>query len=355
MTTIIHIVGNRPQFIKLAILHKEFAASESVVQKIVHTGQHSSQQMSGIFFSELEIPVPDRSIEISAGTTNEVFIANTTHHLLEYFLNFPGAIIFAYGDTNTTLAAAMAARRSGNPFYHFEAGIRTGDNRMPEEVNRIIADRFADVNYCCTQLNYDKMIAEGYGSAIPGRVVLTGDLMYDAFLHIKAAEENIIEATNYVACTIHRAGNILSREHLAGIIDGLNDIHEKIPVFMPVHPHTQKRIEEYGLQPHFLTLPPIGYPEMKTFLQRATFVITDSGGTAREAFFCQKRSVVVMEKPFWPEIIYENCSIQSSPSRSALTEAFSQLPSLDPNFHAPIFGMGDAARLIKEDILHHLT
>mgnify|MGYP003042749269 CR=1 FL=1 len=222
---------------------------------------------------------------------------------------------------------------------------------MPEEINRILTDRMADVNYCCTSLNYQTLLAEGYGTAINSRTVLSGDLMYDAFLKIAPAEKNIITQKNYIACTIHRANNILFKENLAAIVEGLNTIHKDIPVIIPVHPHTKKRMEEYGLKPAFTTINPMGYPEMKTFLSTSSYVITDSGGAAREAFFCQKKSIVVMDKPFWPEIIATSCSLNCSADASQLQNLFNQLPTLAANFQSPIFGNGNAAQLIAQDIL----
>jgi UDP-GlcNAc3NAcA epimerase len=352
LKTILHIVGNRPQFIKLAVLYKELAADNSVLQKIIHTGQHSSVEMSDIFFKELQIPEPDINLQINNGRADS-FIAEASILLQDHFVSTGNAIAFVYGDTNTTLAAAIAARRTNTSLFHFEAGVRTGDNSMPEEINRILTDRMADVNYCCTSLNYQTLMAEGYGTSINSRVVLSGDLMYDAFLKIVPAEKNISTEKNYVACTIHRVSNILSKENLSAIVEGLNNIHKDIPVIIPIHPHTKKRMEEYGIRPDFITIDPIGYPQMKTFLANSSYVITDSGGAAREAFFCQKKSLVVMDKPFWPEIINASCSVNCSPDVSQLQGAFNQLPSLEANFQSPIFGSGNAARVIVKDILSH--
>jgi len=352
LKTILHIVGNRPQFIKLAVLYKELATDNSVLQKIIHTGQHSSAEMSDIFFKELQIPEPDINLQVTNGRADS-FIAEASIFLQDHFISTANAIAFVYGDTNTTLAAAIAARRTNTPLFHFEAGVRTGDNSMPEEINRILTDRMADVNYCCTSLNYQTLMIEGYATAINSRVVLSGDLMYDAFLKIVPAEENISTEKNYVACTVHRVSNILSRENLSAIVEGLNIIHKNIPVIIPVHPHTKKRMEEYGLKPGFITTDPIGYPQMKTFLANSSYVITDSGGAAREAFFCKKKSLVVMDKPFWPEIINASCGLNCSPAVNQLEANFNQLPSLEANFQSPIFGNGNAARVIVKDILSH--
>ena len=351
MKDILHIVGNRPQFIKLAVLYEDLKNSGAVSQKIIHTGQHSSAEMSGIFFSQLDIPEPDFVLQPLSAGHPDAFIGEVTIALQEYFSLQKESIAFVYGDTNTTVAAAIAARRTGNPLFHFEAGIRTGDHSMPEEINRIVTDRLADTNYCCTYRNYQAMLGEGYGSAINSYVVHTGDLMYDAFLKIPFGKKKNVAEKNYVACTIHRAANILSREKLSAIIEALNTIHKEIPVVMPLHPHTQKKIAEYALQPDFIILSPLGYPEMKTLLSEAAYIITDSGGAAREAFFCGKKSVVVMDKPFWPEIIEASCSINSKAEAQPILKTFYQLPSLTANFQSPIFGSGNAAELIAKDIL----
>ena len=353
MKSILHIVGNRPQFIKLSVLYKELSKLNFVTQEIIHTGQHSSLEMSGIFFSGLNIPLPTIYLE-TKNTQPEIFLAETSIALQHLFASRKNLIIIVYGDTNTTVSAAIAARRTDTTLIHFEAGIRTGDNSMPEEINRIITDRLANVNYCCTSNNYKTMVSEGYGNVIESRVELTGDLMFDAFLKIPGASKNITNQKNYIACTIHRAKNILIEENLSEIINTLNQLHKDIAVIMPIHPHTKKHIHAYGLKPSFLMIDPIGYPEMKTMLQNADYVITDSGGAAREAFFCQKKSIVVMDKPFWPEIIEASCSIKSKAERSALMQAFNQLPLLNPDFRNPIFGNGDTADFIKKDIVSNL-
>ena len=353
MKDILHIVGNRPQFIKLAVLHQELSNFSAVSQKIIHTGQHSNPEMSCIFFSQLNIPQPDFTLQLGNTTHPDAFIAEVTIALQEYFTLHNQSIVFVYGDTNTTLAAAIAARRTGTTLFHFEAGIRTGDNSMPEEINRLLTDRFADTNYCCTYQNYQTMLAEGYGSIIDSRVLQTGDLMYDAFLKIPFAEKKSTIEKNYIACTIHRVANILSKEKLSAIVEALNVIHKEMPVVMPLHPHTQKRIAEYALHPAFTILPPLGYPEMKTLLSGSSYVITDSGGAAREAFFCGKKSIVVMDKPFWPEIIEVACSISTIAETTQILKTFSQLPSLASNFQSPIFGSGNAAQIIAKDILDY--
>lgn len=350
MKKILHIVGNRPQFIKLAVLYNELAKDENIIQKIIHTGQHYSANMSDIFFSELNIPNPYVNFNIQ-NTSPHIFIGQAAEALYNYFLNEKDAVVFTYGDTNTTLAAAFAAKRCGLTLIHFEAGVRTGDYAMPEETNRILTDRLADVNYCCTQSNFDTMQSEGFGSTIKNELILTGDLMLDAFLKIKPSGKKITNYKKYVVCTIHREANLVNKQNLTNIICALNKIHATTPVVMPVHPHTKKRLAEYDLIPNFNVMEPLGYADMKSLLSKAAYVITDSGGTSREAYFLEKKSLVIMNSPFWPEIIQARCSIQTTAETDSILDNLHKLPSLQSDFDTNLFGYGSAA----ENIRKHLT
>ena len=347
MKSIIHIAGNRPQFIKLAVLHKELAGSDLFVQQIIHTGQHFSYDMSGLFFEELNIPRPDINLNINNLSANQ-FIAKTADELEKYFIESSQCIAFVYGDTNTTLAAAIAAKRSNIFLVHFESGVRTGEQGMPEEINRVLTDRLADINLCCTDRNFSTMKAEGYGTSIGSKVYLTGDLMLDAFNKLERSNKKIVPENNYVACTIHRAANINNSDNLHQIIAGLNEINVTIPVIVPVHPNTRNMIEKFGCKPAFRMLTPLGYPDMKSFLAGASFVITDSGGTCRESYFLHKQVLILMEKPFWPEILENNCGLSSASDKKEIVKKFFALPGLKGNFEASIFGDGNAAGKIRE-------
>lgn len=354
MKTLVHIVGNRPQFIKLSVLYEELKNNSAVRQQIIHTGQHSSAEMSDIFFQELHIPQPDVYLNISNTGTTDEFIGAAATALQRYFTDQKNLLVFVYGDTNTTMAAALAARRSGCHLLHFEAGVRTGDAAMPEEINRLVTDRLADTNFCCTERNFSTMLAEGYSQSIASRLFLTGDLLYDAFLKIPAAATNITREKKYLGVTIHRAANLGNLENLTEIIEALNTLHKEIPVIMPMHPHTRKKILDYGLAPSFQILPPCGYAEMKRFIINAEYLITDSGGSCREAYFAKKKSVIVMPRPFWPEITEKKCAVSVNANKKNILEAFAQLPRLDANFESCIFGQGNAASKIRDIITHQL-
>lgn len=350
MKKILHIVGNRPQFVKLAVLYKELSTSGSFTQAIIHTGQHFSYEMNELFFTELEIPEPVINFNLQPASAN-TFIGIAADALQDYFSREKDAIVFVYGDTNTTLAAALAAKRVNMPLVHFEAGVRTGDNSMPEEINRLLTDRLADINYCCTQKNQDQMIAEGYGSSIPSTSLLTGDLMLDAFRQIEPSKTDRVLPAEFIVSTIHRAANLQHKQTLTRIISGLNELHKTTAVIMPVHPHTQKKIREYGLQTSFITLPPVGYPQMKKLLADCTHVITDSGGTSREAYFMKKRSLIIMEKPFWPEIVDAGCALQTN--ADDIVKNASLMNSLHPDFSTALFGDGHAAKNIHRHLIRY--
>ena len=350
MGKIIHIVGNRPQFIKLAVLHAAIAKYTQFEQLIIHTGQHSAAAMSAIFFEQLSIPLPHLQLQIDT-TSSDIFIGNVATQIQHILLQHsPTDAVFVYGDTNTTLAASLAARRSSRMLLHVEAGVRTSDAAMPEEINRILSDRLAQVHYCCTTKNLENLLAEGFGTAIPSIQLHSGDLMLDAFMHIAPSEKNIATVTNYIACTIHRAANITNRENLSHIVAALNTIHQQTEVIVPLHPHTAKRLQEYELQTRFTTVEPLDYAAMKRFLLNADYVITDSGGASREAFFASKKLLIVMEQPFWPEIVEAGAALHCGAKKDAIIHTFQQLPYLQPHFEKKVFGDGSAAQKIAEHL-----
>ncbi len=301
--------------------------------------------MSDLFFKELDIPGADINFNIN-NLASAPFISRAAHELEAYFLQTRPSIVFIYGDTNTTAAAAIAAKKANIFLVHFEAGVRTGDDVMQEEINRITADNLANINLCCTEKNLLNLKAEGFGNNDASQVYLTGDLMLDAFNKFSNPVKKIVEEEHYVACTIHRAANI-TRNNLQQIVSALNEINKTIRVIFPAHPNTRKMIEEYDCRPSFKMLNPLGYYDMKSLLTNAAFVITDSGGACREAYFLQKPALIIMDHPFWPEIIEHNCAIASAADTISITNKFSELSSLKGNFTTNIFGDGNAAGKIR--------
>jgi len=346
---IIHIVGNRPQFIKLAVLYKTLQQTAAFPQEIWHTGQHFSYEMNELFFEQLHIKTPQVNFHIQHASPNQ-FIGLAADAIQEKLGKEKEAVLMLYGDTNSTLAGALAAQRTNMPIVHFEAGVRTADKSMPEEINRVLTDRMAEVNYCCTQQNLAQLKAEGFGKSIACETLFTGDLMLDAFLQIPAATAPTKLPENYILCTIHRAANLEDPQKLENIIHAFNALHAEVPVVIPMHPHTQKKISSFGLMPQFVMLPPVGYPEMKQLLGDASLIITDSGGASREAYFMKKRSVIIMDHPFWPEIIEAGCSLRADADSSIIKAVVKSNTLLKPNFETAIFGDGNAAKNISEHL-----
>ena len=343
---IIHVVGNRPQFIKLAMLYPAIKKHTSLAQSVIHTGQHSSAVMSDIFFESLALPSPDFQLNIRE-ITADGFIGQAATKIFEILTKSSERnLVVVYGDTNSTLAAAIAATRSNKRLLHFESGVRTMDRNMPEEINRVLTDRLSNTLYCCTELNKRHLIEEGFGDAIPAEVIVSGDLMLDAFLKIHPKKQTGISTQNYIACTIHRAGNITDKKHLQHIASAINKIHRQSQVVIPLHPHTSKRLHEFGIELNCTHIKPLGYPEMKQFISDADYVITDSGGVSREAFFANKKSLILMDSPFWPEIVTVNAALNCGPDEKEILNKFHQLPSLPADFGLNIFGDGNAAKKI---------
>lgn len=328
-------------------MHRELAGAGGFRQQIIHTGQHFSPAMSDIFFDELGIPEPDKNLNINQ-VQAEAFVQLASRELEDCFSGraLP-EIVFVYGDTNTTLAAAIAAKNAGLTLVHFEAGVRTGDETMPEERNRQRTDALADLNFCCTALNYQNMLAENSRRKESKPVLLSGDLMLDAFLTLTSPGKRQVSEKKYIACTLHRDANVNNAAQLHTIVAALNTIHTHIPVILPAHPNTVNRLREFGCRPEFRLLEPMGYADMKCFLSEADYVITDSGGSSREAYFLHKKSLVLMDRPFWPEILAAGCALSAPADEAQILAQFFALAELKGDFSSAIFGDGHAAGKIR--------
>ena len=354
--TIAHIVGNRPQFIKLALLQRTLSRHAGLESRIIHTGQHFSDNMSAIFFREFGLPAPNHQLNIHSLSHNAMIGRMLIE--LDGILSAerPDAVV-VYGDTNTTLAGALAAKKAGIPLIHVEAGIRTGEEEMPEESNRYVSDRLADLNFTVTELGRTNLLREG----IPAhRIVNSGDLMLDAaLLFARRALDSTLPATllpggqPFVLSTIHRAENTEPKP-LAAILKALHKIHEETPVVFPLHPRTRQVIETHRLPFRLISTPPLGYLDMLALMQAARYVVTDSGGLAREAFFFQKSTVVVMKKVFWPEIEENSPSLTALADTEMILRQFETMSSSDKAFRTGVFGQGKAAEKISAGILKHL-
>ena len=355
--TISHIVGNRPQFIKLALLWEALSRHAGPTMRIIHTGQHFSDNMSGIFFREFGLPTPDHRLEVHSLPHN-VMIGRMLIDLDGILTTDPPDAVVVYGDTNTTLAGALAAKKRNIPVMHVEAGIRTGEENMPEESNRYLTDRLADLNFACTELGVSNLLKEGIPSS---RVINSGDLMLDAALHFAGQALGsglpaslLPDARPFVLASIHREENTVDPRALCAILTALQEIHREIPVVLPVHPRTRQAIASHGLPLRLIDTPPLGYLDMLALVQAARYVVTDSGGLARESFFFQKPAVIIMKRPFWPEIVENSPSLTSPADADMIVRQFQAVAHSGNAFRTGIFGKGQAAQKISSAILNHL-
>ncbi len=304
---IMHIVGNRPQFIKLSPLYCAIK-DKGYGQVIIHSGQHFDKNMSDIFFEELNIPKPNANMHVSGGTHAEM-TARMMIELEPLIVDYMPKIIILYGDTNTTLAAAIVTKKLGIPIVHVEAGSRTGKDHNPEEINRVIADRISDLLCAPDRAAYDNLVREG----LQEKAIFSGDVMYDTFIMNKGRidserllAEYALEKYNYILMTWHRQENTTNREEMIKIIDLLEHIEHKI--ICPLHPRTRKKLQEFGLWDrvqdiiNLKIIEPVGYLQMIGLLSGCRMTLTDSGGLSKESFFAGVKSLFMVDLRVWPDL-----------------------------------------------------
>lgn len=344
---IVSIVGARPEFIQSAPVSRALRARHQEI--LVHTGQHYDYRMSQTFFDELGIPAPDYNLEVGSGShgrqTAELLI-----RLEEVLLKEQPDLVIVRGDTNSTLGGALAAAKLGLPTAHIEAGERSYDRRMPEELNRLVADALADIYFCASQSAVKRLAAEG----IQANVHWTGDVMLDALRFNRPIAEARSDALRrlaltpggYALVTIHRAANTDDPARLANLVAALNQAPE--PVLFPVHPRTRGALVKLGAQfkAHVQLIEPVGYFDMLALEAGARLIATDSGGVQREAYFLGKPCVTLRDETEWTETVSAGWNVLAGndPARIAEVWRTFQPPAEQP----PIFGDGTAGARIAQ-------
>lgn len=348
---IVHVVGARPQFMQAAPLRiAAFARGHNYV--LVHTGQHYDDNMSKIFFEQLSLPEPDVNLEIGSGS-HGIQTGAMLSHLDKFLLSNRPDVVVVDGDTNSTLAGALSAAKLRIPVVHVEAGLRSFDRDMPEELNRIVADHVASLLCAPTRTAMQNLKHEGLLS----RSVQTGDLLYDCFLMFRDRAKKTILAQlglqpgTYALATLHRAENTDSDERLLSIILALAEL--RMPVIFPVHPRTRARARQIANLPEKTSqlhmIEPVGYLDMLALEGHARCILTDSGGVQREAFFHAVPSVVLRETTEWLEQAQNNWSAIVGSDRKAIVTAVERFQV--PPAHAPsIYGDGAAAKKVITQI-----
>lgn len=347
MAKILTVVGARPQFIKAAPVSHALAAKD-IREILVHTGQHFDADMSDIFFDELNIPAPAHNLDI-----NSVGHGAMTGRMLEkleaVMLHEKPDMVLVYGDTNSTMAGALAAVKLHIPVAHVEAGLRSFNRKMPEEINRVVTDHVSALLFCPTRTAIDNLANEG----VTDGVHATGDVMYDTTLAAieRAAKRSTILETlgvapkTYAVSTIHRAENTDDPERLARVFAWLGEAARQTPILMPLHPRTRKLVADRLTIPQGITLlGPLGYLDMTQLVHHSTGVFTDSGGLQKEAYFHGVPCVTLRDETEWVE------TIDAGWNRLWTTEAFAT-----PRSKIEAYGEGRASQRIVELIASHIA
>ncbi|GHO82749.1 non-hydrolyzing UDP-N-acetylglucosamine 2-epimerase [Dictyobacter formicarum] len=342
------IVGARPQFIKIAPVSALLRQHHEEV--VIHTGQHYDYMLSAHFFKELSIPEPDYFLECGSGT-HGAQTARMLAAIEQVLMKEQVDWVLVYGDTNSTLAAALAATKLHIPIAHVEAGLRSFNRTMPEEVNRIVTDHISDRLFCPTETAHKQLLAEG----ITQGVSVVGDVMYDTLLHVQprlADQAHMLLATlgltphNYILTTVHRAANTDDAATMQAIAYALNKL--EMPVLFPVHPRTKACLHRYHIQwePFVQLIEPVGYLDMLALQYAAYRILTDSGGIQKEAFLLGVPCVTLREETEWIETVQSGWNILAGSNWQNILNAVAR-PKPQPPQSNP-FGRGDAARRIVQ-------
>lgn len=352
MSKILTVIGARPQFIKASVVSKSIQDTHGLREIMLHTGQHFDTNMSDVFFNQLQIPKPDVQLNIHGGSHGEM-TGRMLSAIEEAIIEHKPDRLLVYGDTNSTLAGALAAAKLHIPVAHIEAGLRSFNMRMPEEVNRILTDQVSDLLFCPTDSAVTNLMNEGFESK-KVKVMQVGDVMQDAALFFAARAvkpSQICDSQEFVLATLHRAENTDDPIRLANIVRALNFIHHNIaPVVLPLHPRTRNVIRNQGLELQVLVIDPVGYFEMIWLLQHAGLVVTDSGGVQKESFFFGKACVTMRDQTEWVELIDINANELVGADFEKIIEAVTRNFGRTVRDTEELYGGGKASQRIVNEL-----
>jgi len=376
---IITIVGARPQIIKAAAISRAIAARNMVEEIIIHTGQHYDDNMSEIFFRELGIPLPNINLKVGSGSHGEqtaVMIEKIEKVLIE---EKPNAIV-VYGDTNSTLATAVAASKIHVPIVHVEAGLRSFNKKMPEEVNRIMCDHVSTLLFSPTNTGLSNLINEGFNLNSDGNATMDnpqiyhcGDVMYDNsiyFSELSDKQSNLIndlgiEENKFILSTVHRNDNTDNVENLQNIFQSFIEIGQmyQLPIILPLHPRTSKMMEKIlpkellikiRESKYIRIIPPASFLDIISLEKNCKLVITDSGGVQKEAYFFKKPCIILRPQTEWVEIVETGSAVITDANKQKIISAVADFFSNKKLDFPPVFGDGKAAEFIVDEITKQL-
>ena len=353
---IVTVVGARPQFIKAATVSRELKKA-GFNEVIIHTGQHFDDNMSKIFFDEMEIPKPDYNLDVHS-LSHGAMTGRMIEKIEKVLVKESPDYLIVYGDTNSTLAGAIAARKLQIPIAHVEAGLRSFNMSMPEETNRILTDRISSLLFCPSDYAVENLKKEGFDN-FSCKIIRSGDVMQDAalFYNAKAMQRStIIKALNlenskFILCTIHRQENTDDQTRLENIISSLNELSKKFQVILPLHPRTREIIKKTAQHLHFKPIDPVGYFDMIQLIKNSEFVMTDSGGLQKEAFFFKKFCITLRDETEWVELTEHGFNVVAGANQDRILSEAKKISQKSANFDIDLYGQGKAAENIVRVIL----
>ena len=354
---IVTVLGARPQFIKAATVSRAFAGHHDIEEIIVHTGQHYDDKMSDIFFSELDIPKPKYNLEVGS-SSHGVQTGKMMQALDPMMTDIKPDMVLVYGDTNSTLAGALTASKLNIPIAHVEAGLRSFNRNMPEEINRVMTDHISDMLFPPTELAVSNLHKEGLsGNSIHN----VGDVMYDAALYYadmsskysKILHDVGVSEKNYILATIHRAENTDNEERFKSILESLHLASSIMPVVIPMHPRTKAKIKEYNIEGILANgdikiIEPVGYLEMVCLEKCSSLILTDSGGVQKEAYFHQVPCLTLRDETEWVELVEHGFNRLVDPMKADIVSLVKESLNSSYDWSTELYGSGDAAIKIAQ-------
>jgi len=347
---IVTILGARPQFIKAGSVSREIAKHHEIEEVIVHTGQHFDQNMSDIFFEEMRIPKPDYNLDIN-GLSHGAMTGQMLEKIEKVLLDEKPDWVMVYGDTNSTLAGALAASKLHIPVAHIEAGLRSFNMKMPEEINRILTDRISSKLFCPSQIAIENLKKEGFEN-FDCQIYKSGDVMQDgALFYANLAQKPDFDFhEGFVLSTVHRAENTDDLDRLKAIIEALNEIAKERQVVLPIHPRTKAILGREKIEVKFDLIDPVGYLSMVWMLKNCSYVITDSGGLQKEAYFFQKPCLTLRDDTEWWELIENGFNVLVGADKEKILDVYRNF-TFSQKFDDSLFGGGKASQMIIENLL----
>lgn len=355
MIKIVTILGARPQFIKAGSVSRELAKHDNFKEIIVHTGQHYDANMSDVFFDEMKIPKPDYFLGIG-GKSHGAMTGQMIEKIEDVLLDEKPDWVLVYGDTNSTLAGAIAASKLHIKVAHIEAGLRSFNMNMPEEVNRILTDRISSILFCPTQTAIDNLQSEGVDKWNT-QVELSGDVMQDGAIFYRELAEKppgLTLDSEFILSTIHRAENTDSEKRLTAIVESLNEIAEQVAIVLPLHPRTKIKLEALPvkLSSRIKLIDPVGYLNMVWLIDNCKLVMTDSGGLQKEAFFFEKPCITLRDETEWVELVEHNFNILVGADSTKIINTFDK-HNFSKDFDIDLYGRGLASSNIANSLINY--